>query len=690
MIICSNCGAQNEPNAVFCKSCSYFLEWSTETSASPAAAQQPEAHPSPRATPEASPPPSTRPAPSAASDRHAAAAALVEPTGGLRPTGPARDPVAVALDEIAEGRRLALASGRDDLAAHLHRTAVNLSERRISVAVVGEFKRGKSTLVNALLQTAVCPVDADIVTAVPTVVRFGEQASALAYPRGTDGASGSDPEPVSVDELDNYISELGNPGNRRRLAAVEVLLPHPILRSGLSVVDTPGVGGLDSAHGVAALNALTRADGMLFVTDASQELTDAELTFLSAALERCPNAACVVTKTDLHMSWRRIVELDETHLHNAGLDLPVLPVSSLLRLASITEPDLLGESGFPALVDFVLGTIVAAGVARTVQAARAEIEFVTAQLEDGLRAERAVLEQPAQAPQVIEQLTEATERSRRLVSPTATWQQMLNDGIQDLVADVEFDLQERLRAVVREVEAIIDEGDPRQTWADIEIWLRRRAADAVVANYDRMNQLADLLAADVAASFNLAAGTVSSAAEAAVTNAVSRVPIATAANLEAPGGRLATMVIAGRTAMLLPMMLVSVLGPVMMVVVAPLAAALAGGIGQKIIRDERRRQVAYRRQQAKAAARRYIDDVAFLVSKDARDALRATQRALRDDFAARAASLQRSSEAVVETVQNAAALSAAERRDRLAAVTARTVSVANLRGAARPMAAVGS
>ena len=77
---------------------------------------------------------------------------------------------------------------------------------------------------------------------------------------------------------------------------------------------------------------------MIFVTDASQELTGPEVAFLRQALERCPAAVCVVTKTDLYPAWRRIVELDRRHLANAGIDLPVIPVSSFLRLRAWRSP----------------------------------------------------------------------------------------------------------------------------------------------------------------------------------------------------------------------------------------------------------------------------------------------------------------------------------------------------------------
>jgi hypothetical protein len=424
---------------------------------------------------------------------------------------------------------------------------------------------------------------------------------------------------------------------------------------------------------------------MVFVTDASQELTGPEIEFLRAAVGRCANAVCVLTKTDLYPEWRRILEVDRGHLRDAGLDIAVVPVSSFLRMAAADDHEMLLESGFPALVDFLLGTVVPSGTTKSVETAEAEVEFIAAQLEDQMRAEQQVLDRPDEAEQVVERLDVAREKSKKLVAPNSTWQQMLSDGIQDLVANVEFDLQERLRAVLRDAETIIEEGDPRKTWLDIEVWLRRQVVEAAVANYDRMAELADELAANVSSAFDFAAGEITSASKITVTDGLAHIRMATAASLESPGGRVASMLMAGRTATLIPMVIVGALGHLLLpVIAAPIAVFLAGGIGQKVIKDERRRQVAYRQQQAKGAARKYVDEVAFMVSKDSRDALRATQRALRDDFQNRAAALQRSSEAAFLAAQKAMVMPAEQRDARSAQLARETAEVVELRTRRRP------
>ena len=575
-----------------------------------------------------------------------------------------------ALAGLNRGREMAIARDRGDLAQALDGARARLDQRAISVAIVGEFKRGKSTMVNALLQTAVCPVDADEVTVVPTIVRYGETPGATAYFEGAGENGEPRSEPVPIEDVGQWVSETGNPGNRRGLRTVEVRLPRRFLRTGLCLIDTPGVGGLDSAHGIITLGALDQADGILFVTDASQELTEPELDFLRQALQRCPRAACIVTKTDLYPEWRRIVDINTGHLRRAGLDLPVIGVSSFLRLGSRRDPALAEESGYADLVEFLGRGIIRAANAQAAMAAARDVGFVSEQIGQQINAERAVLTEPAKAEQVVAQLATAQDRTAGLLAPTATWQQVLSDGVQDLVADVEHDLQGRLRTVLRDVESIIDAGDPKDSWTDIEVWLRRHVVAAAVANYDTLAERTRDLATDVSERFSLDAGgpvllEVSAPAD------ISGVNLAAVESLSAPGGRFGPMMLATRSAMFVPMVLFGVAGSLLgisTIVAAPLSVVLAAGIGQKIIRDEKKRQVAHRRQQAKMAARRYVEEAGFIMNKEGRDALRRTQRYLRDDFQLRALSLHRSSTSALGAARQAMQLTGPQRSARVSAL----------------------
>ena len=590
---------------------------------------------------------------------------------------------------IDTGREIATSQGRTDLDQHLDETKKRLSAEQIQVVFCGQFKVGKSTMINALLQRAVCPVDADVVTAVPTLVRYADKPKVVTYVRTEDGSRIEERE-RPIGEIDLLVTEEADPSDPERDRVVEVGLPHRMLRSGLAVVDTPGVGGLDSAHGFLTLGALRHAKGVVFVTDAAQELTGPELTFLKTAVERCPTTAVVVTKTDLYPHWRRIMELDRQHLEKAGLDLPLFAVSSFLRLRAARDPELNAESGFGELVTFLARDVVAKTREQAAKNAAVEVDFVASQLEQQSQAERAIIASPQSSEQVVQELDRVQEQAKRLIHPAATWQQTLSDGIQDLVADVEHDLQARLRTVIHDVEEVIDSGDPKDTWSDTEVWLRRQIAIVTVANRDLLIERVEDLAQDVAFHFELPEGAklVLPLAGQSHTDSVTLAP---ASSLAMPGGKLAPLMVAARSSFYLPVALGHIAGLitgvfVVQLAVAGLALVLSGGIGKKIIGDEQKRQRVYRQQQAKAAARRFIDEVAFTLNKETRDILRTAQRHLRDDFQSRAAQLERSAFEAMESARRLRGLDEAQLAARERELADREGRLGSVRAAARDVA----
>ncbi|GAA3437837.1 hypothetical protein GCM10018954_074510 [Kutzneria kofuensis] len=202
-------------------------------------------------------------------------------------------PTAAELLDLAI--RATTAYRREDLGARLAVTRRRLLDPEVRVLVVGEFKQGKSMLVNSLVDAPVCPVDDDLATAVPTLVRYAPEPSVVLV-----GDDEHQRRPVPIDQLARHVSEAGNPGNRERLRHAEVGVPRTVLSGGLCLVDTPGVGGLDSAHGASTMAVLPTADAVILVSDAAQEYTGPELDFLRQAMKMCPTVLCVLTKTDLY------------------------------------------------------------------------------------------------------------------------------------------------------------------------------------------------------------------------------------------------------------------------------------------------------------------------------------------------------------------------------------------------------
>ncbi|HET8621596.1 MAG TPA: dynamin family protein [Acidimicrobiales bacterium] len=148
-----------------------------------------------------------------------------------------------ALSVVDLGRQATKAYARPDLSARLGATHKRLSDPAFHVFVIGEFKQGKSSLVNALLNAPVCPVDDDIATAVPTAIRYGDPpAAAVLFDPGGD-PSDPDREPIReeipIDQVAHHVTEASDPSGERRVSSVDVSLPRKLLTDGLVIVDTP-------------------------------------------------------------------------------------------------------------------------------------------------------------------------------------------------------------------------------------------------------------------------------------------------------------------------------------------------------------------------------------------------------------------------------------------------------------------
>ena len=319
------------------------------------------------------------------------------------------------IELVDQGIALAGSGDRADLRRRLEQTKDRLLDPSIRVIVVGEFKQGKSQLVNALVNAPVCPVDDDIATTVTTSVRYGEHSAAFVLSqRSSSGTieSGARVErtELAVAELAQFVSERADPEPGREIIGAEVLLPRKLLQSGLTLVDSPGVGGLTSAHALTTLAALPSAHALLFVSDASQEYTEPEIQFLRHAMRISPNVACVLTKTDLYPHWRQVEELNRAHLAVIDPSIRQFPVSSQLRLTAVASSDseLNAESGFPELVTYLRRDIVGKAEILQRRSTASDLRSTTEHVRLAIDSELSALQRPERTPEIVAQL-EATK-----------------------------------------------------------------------------------------------------------------------------------------------------------------------------------------------------------------------------------------------------------------------------------------
>lgn len=561
---------------------------------------------------------------------------------------------------------------RPDLVERLQRTRVRLLGDRVRVLVVGEFKQGKSMLVNGLVGAPVCPTFDDVATAVPTRITHADTVRVTLVrdhdPGGADQAhQRTERIEVPAGELADHVCEQGNPGNREGWSYVEVGIPRPMLAAGLEIVDTPGVGGLQSVHGAATLSALPGADAVLLVSAAAQEYTAPELEFLTHAASICPNVACVITKTDLYPEWRRIVDLDRDHLARAGITAEVFPVSSSLRWHAVLENDseANAESGFRELITYLRQRVLGQADRLARRGVVHDVMGVTEQLVGKLRSEQAAQQNPEEAQRLVGALKEAQQRATALKERSARWQQTLNDGVADLNADIDYDLRDRMREIGRMAEEEVMSGDPAKVWDQFAHWVQQEVAAAAAANFLWATQRSRWLAQQVAEHFVGDRDQALPALRNDPSDAlrVVRPMVAPESGSSGVGAKALTAIRGGYSGLLMFGMAGTLLG--LGSVINPLSVGAAVMLGRKTLVDERKRQISKRQSEAKTAVRRYVDDVTFQVAKDSRDRLRAVQRDLRDHFTAQAEQMKRSLLESQQAAERAVKASQAERQARL-------------------------
>jgi GTPase SAR1 family protein len=712
MRACPACGTESDDTSPFCASCGEFLDW--DTSSGPVVRDHPmrssefsaaarDAAPTPpadvppptqppretapapeqpavavapapplEAAPE-EPPPEEPPQPDPVADQRvrrlvarsralptatppveapAPAAPRVRPAPRPEPARPPDSGIAVAPQALASVIQIAERGGRTDLASRLKASQEQIRQTGVTVAIVGEFKKGKSSLVNALVNAEVCPADPLFATVAPIGVSHGEALTVTVSRR-----RGQEKSAAVLAEVSSLASEDGNEGNRLGITAVDITIPRRLLAAGLSLLDTPGIGGLDSAVGALTLTTLETAGGVLFTTDCSQELTAPEMEYLRAARQRCAQILLVMTKLDLYPHAREVVERNRGHLAAAGFDdVEIFPVSSVLHLLALAQNDtrVEEESGFADLFRALHERIWEPARRQGLAAAGQQIAEVADHLAIPIEAERQARGSAAAADRVIGRLAEIRGRVEQFRATNARWQQRLVEGMQDVANDVDFDLRTRMRQVSRLADGRID-SDAAGNDLMYETWLHKVTIEEVIGHYesivDRTAALADEIG-DRFATFDRNAGfRVERAAPVELLDAVqvSRDQVPTNDSVIR---RLITTGQGYSSGMVLGSSLLGLVAPALLwlpVITIP----FAGYMARKAFLDDRNRRRLSRRQELKRLTSRYLDEIGFVVHKDSRDTLRQLQRQIRDHYNQRAEQFERTLQQAMAAAEQA-------------------------------------
>ncbi|MBE2253184.1 MAG: dynamin family protein [Myxococcus sp.] len=249
--------------------------------------------------------------------------------------------------------------GHDEEAARvLAEFMARFGSNRFLVLTVGDFKSGKSTLVNALVGKTVCPVKATPRTA--KVTRLSATAVAD-EPEFVEVVFREDRPPERLRLEDGPLDELVAVGGKRtnEVELVDVYL-HPretILRHPVRLVDTPGIGSGESEHSKLTREYLKHADAVLFVFSGSKPYSESERDFLLTFRSLLERTVFAVNRMDDVPPEDRndIIEHIQTSLVRdileTGAPVPtIFPVSATKELAAMKTGESSSDSGVPALV----------------------------------------------------------------------------------------------------------------------------------------------------------------------------------------------------------------------------------------------------------------------------------------------------------------------------------------------------
>ncbi|GGC69814.1 dynamin family protein [Hoyosella rhizosphaerae] len=201
-----------------------------------------------------------------------------------------------------------------------------------AVVVVGEVGRGKSLLVNALTrQPGLSPVGPELTTtaAIHLIPESRKHAGAK-----VNLIAGDQSWQVPRSELRDWVSVHGSKvaDPKTEILPTRVLVPvadNPL--GDVTVIDTPGTGGLDPAHASLASASAQLACVLVITADASAPLTQPEMAFIRDATMTVENVIVALTKTDKNLRrWQLIADENRTLLRtHLKRDIPVIGVSSL-------------------------------------------------------------------------------------------------------------------------------------------------------------------------------------------------------------------------------------------------------------------------------------------------------------------------------------------------------------------------
>ncbi|MGB9595104.1 MAG: dynamin family protein, partial [Candidatus Poribacteria bacterium] len=220
-----------------------------------------------------------------------------------------------------------------------------LFENHFNLVVMGQFKRGKTTFINALLGQDLLPTAIIPLTSVITIIKYGEHLKIRIF---FDNNATKD---IQLDELPLYVTEKHNPKNKKGVRYAEIFYPSPYLQNGVQIVDTPGIASIHEHNTEITYQYLPNADAAIFLVSVDPPITQAEFDFLNDLKKDISKIFFVLNKIDIanDQDWKESLKYTKKIIEKeVGLnDITIFPLSARDALLGKIQNDQkkLNESG---------------------------------------------------------------------------------------------------------------------------------------------------------------------------------------------------------------------------------------------------------------------------------------------------------------------------------------------------------
>lgn len=395
------------------------------------------------------------------------------------------------IELFQQTQTLSTQNNRKDIAKTLQESAKRFTEGKLITVVAGEFKQGKSSLINALIEEKdLFPVDIDITTNLVSTITYGRKEKVSVVLEGQN-----EPKAITRGEIADYVTEQKNKKNQKKAQLLQIESPNPQLKEGLVLFDTPGVGGLSIEHTAISHAIVTNADVILFVSDSQKPYEIEELEFIKKIHRDCQNFLFIITKKDSGDYKSIIASNKEKLVKTIGWSeeqIKFIPVSSHNKLSYLKTKDQedLDDSNFEALESELWHILEQQRGSILSLRALTDLKQALAQIKTPVEAEwNAFQQSPNELAEIERKFKETKHRLQDLAKNQVKWQNKLNDGLQDIKEDIYHSYQKGIERICEQVEISLD--DP-QVLAKPESIVNDIQKEIILLSIDLSNKIGEL------------------------------------------------------------------------------------------------------------------------------------------------------------------------------------------------------